>query len=80
MTDDQRERRTSSLAVWLIVAAVLLPVAYVLSLGPAVRFTPRVGWWPNPIVVAIYKPLVWLGDCCPPLGDALRWYVSLWQG
>jgi hypothetical protein len=70
------QRRGSTAAVWLVVALVLSPVLYVLSLGPAVRLlgdAPVSGF-----TAAFYFPLERLAHNCQPIGDALRWYVSLW--
>ena len=72
-------RRNNTLAVWLMVTLVLLPIAYVLALGPATYLlegskSPLVTY-----VLAFYQPLLWLGDACQPFGDVLDSYVLLWQ-
>ena len=67
LTDNANDqRRGSTAAVWLIVARVLLPVLYVLSIGPANRLF---GNDRSPLfypLVIFYKPVEWLTDCCPP--------------
>jgi hypothetical protein len=73
------QRRGSAAAVWLVVAVVLLLVLYVLSAGPAVRLFDHRGSPYQPYVAAFYWPLIWLADMCQPIGNALQWYVSLWQ-
>jgi hypothetical protein len=76
MSHSDNDRPRSSLHVWLIVAAILSPVLYVLSLGSAVRWlrdSPL-----DSFAAAFYSPLEWLGASCEPLGKALDWYVSLW--
>jgi hypothetical protein len=77
MTDHDRPR--SSLAIWLIAAIVILPVVYVLSLGPAVRLfhgsnSPFIG-----LIAGFYSPLEWLARNCEPIGDVLGWYIGLWR-
>ncbi len=72
------QRRNSSLAVWLILAAMLLPVSYVLSFGPAVRLHDA-GYLPS-AVRYFYAPLMWAAELWPPCASLLRWYVGLWGG
>jgi hypothetical protein len=72
------ERRTSAPAVWLIVVALCLPAAYVLSFGPAVRLHDA-GYLPSAIRW-VYEPLNWLCHVCTPFRYALHWYVGLWGG
>ena len=68
----------SSLAIWLIVAViVLVPAAYILLSGPAVwlfqhGYMTRVLPW-------IYYPLAVLevSDTLP--GELIKWYWSLWK-
>jgi len=78
MTDTANDqRRGSTAAAWLVLASMLLPVLYVLSIGPAIRLLSHsqyVGY-----AAAFYAPLDWLSMACKPFDDALRWYVSLWQ-
>jgi hypothetical protein len=70
MTDsDNDQRRSSSLTVWLVAAFVLLPVVYVLSIGPATwLFDHRYinGW-----ALSIYLSLELACDACPPFGRAV---------
>ena len=72
------ERPRSSLAVWLIVAAVLLPVVYVLSIGPAMQLDG--GGILSDRFIWTYWPLLWLHAHCPPARNVLDWYVGLWVG
>lgn len=64
----------------VITAVTLLPLGYVLSVGPA--------WWlsvkfeaeaTNVAFDTIYAPLRWAAARVPePLQDALDWYVHFW--
>ena len=74
--DDKRS--TPWLAIVLIVL-VLLPVLYLLSLGPVVGLVDR-GYLPQEPVAWIYLPLEYfvenggaVGQVC---GDAVMWYVE----
>jgi hypothetical protein len=76
MSDDQPEQLTrSSHAVWLSVALLLLPLAYVLSLGPAVWLNDR-GYLPDWVGV-VYGPIDWLYITFPPAKTFFDWYLEL---
>ncbi len=69
--------RASPAAVLVAIAVILLPLGYVLSLGPAI-------WLHQHGVLSeyarvIYAPLEFLHDQCKPIGDALEWYAGLWR-
>ena len=64
------KRRTAVRAAWI---AALLPVAYVLSIGPAFHVLPEEAWF------RIYSPLGWLGEQCEPFGNVLNWWcLDVW--
>jgi len=71
------DRRSSPLAVLVAAAILLLPVAYVLSVGPAVWLFDHgyLGEWAS----VIYAPLVHLYENCKPVAAALDWYIQLWR-
>ena len=73
MTDDQPRPR-SSIAVLLIVGAVLLSVLYVLSIGP-VQWSVNRGYLPS-WTSGIYSPLWSLAANCEPAQTALWWYLE----
>jgi hypothetical protein len=73
MTNGQHKPR-SSLAVWL-VAAALLPTAYVLLSGPA-RWLVMRGYFSNELT-ACYVPVFRLGPLCPPIRDASQWQLAV---
>jgi hypothetical protein len=59
------------------VAFMLLPL-YFLSIGPVARLAER---YPSLEYIGInYVPLGYLADACPPIEDALVWYMELWRG
>jgi len=76
MSDDNNQHRPS-LTFWLILAVVILPVAYVLLSGPAV-WAFQHGYGRN-VLPMIYKPMIWLEQSDTSLGRILSWYWSLWK-
>jgi hypothetical protein len=62
---------------WAAFAAVLLPVFYTLSVGPAVYFVERTRTGDD-AVRTVYLPLIWLHDNTP-FGKALEWYTEPWE-
>lgn len=79
---DEAEKR-SPMTEWLLWLVLLVPVIYVLSIGP-------VAWglvhWPGGVpvpmqegVALVYKPLDWLHDSTP-MKKPLEKYVELWIG
>lgn len=74
MTDN---RRSSPLAALVAAAILLLPVTYVLSVGPAVWLFDHgfLGEWAG----VIYAPLEYLHSHCKPAAGVLDWYVELWR-
>jgi len=71
------DRRSGPLAALVAAAILLFPVAYVLSLGPAIWLHTHgyLGEW----AAIIYAPLEYLHDHFKPAGDALDWYIELWR-
>jgi hypothetical protein len=67
----------NSAALIVIVGVLLLPVLYVLSLGPAVMIVDRTGMGED-FAKIFYYPLIWLHENTP-LAGPLEWYVSLWE-
>jgi hypothetical protein len=79
MSDSETKPR-STLAVWLIVACVL-PVAYVLAIGPVIWI--RECGYLQPATCELielpFYPLAWLRDYFGPARVALDWYLDLWR-
>jgi hypothetical protein len=62
---------------WAILFAVLLPIVYVLSLGPFAVVVKTTGNGRGAAQTA-YAPLMWLCEAIPPLQVPLIWYERLW--
>ena len=77
MTHDDPKRQRSSLAVCLTVGIVLLPFAYVLSVGPAVWMLAH-GYISDPALQTIYAPLGFVVRNYRPMARAIEWYCGLW--
>ena len=77
MDRQRHENQTSSAAVWLLaLLLVLLPVGYVLSIGPVAAIYENEE--PPHAVMMFYMPIIWLSDACKPIGNCLEWYIRLW--
>jgi hypothetical protein len=63
---------------WWLGGAALLPLLYVLSIGPATALNVAPGGVCHTVLIAIYAPLDWL-DEHTPISGPLRWYVRLWD-
>ena len=66
---------------WVAIAAggvLLLPVIYLLSIGPAVWLSDR-GLVSDRVEFAYY-PLIWLAERTEWFVASLRWYIELWRG
>ena len=74
----EREVKSGGVGCFVIgVIGVIVPVLYLLGLGPASYIADH---YPATydVIVAIYQPLGFAGKHCPPLRAALDWYLSLW--
>jgi hypothetical protein len=67
--------RGGRLVVVLLVAVLLLPPAYILSIGPALWLFAH-DYLSADAVNAYAIPANTLSRYCPPLRDALHWYAS----
>ena len=77
--DSQTGRWRSATAIALVMA-LLLPIFYVLSIGPAVYVLKATG--PNreleKAAEVFYFPVIWLHGI-PPLRGPLEAYVEFWE-
>jgi len=73
---EQPNRERGPVVGCLAVAALVLPIVYVLSIGPA-WWLYRRGYLSDSAAI-VYAPLRLLGNNCKPIEDALRWYIDLW--
>lgn len=75
------ETRKGGNALAIAAIALVLPVLYALSLGPAILLSRslrlRGDLTPRAIDV-IYYPLEWLADLSPAFHRVIWWYVELW--
>jgi len=62
----------------VIAVVIVVPVLYVLSIGPAAGLARRFGVAKGPLTT-LYAPVIWLHDHTP-LKRPLEWYVDLWGG
>jgi len=77
MVERNDKRGGSGWAIALVALLILLPVLYVASIGPACWLF----YWDVVSIGsfnAFYAPILWLGERSELIGDAIRWYVSLW--
>jgi hypothetical protein len=74
MSDEQEK---TSRTWWLILCAAMLPVLYVLSVGPAAYVIERTRSGQEAGRL-FYAPLIWLHDNTPLRGP-LEWYVRSWE-
>jgi hypothetical protein len=70
-------RPSTTLLIWLVLAGLLLPLIYILSIGPVFWLTSQ--GYLSPSVEAIYFPLGLLSRLSPSTQDALDWYIGLFQ-
>lgn len=76
MEERERKGRGAGCAIGCAVF-MILPVLYVLGLGPAALLAkndPSTEVW----LVPIYYPLLILAEKCPPVETVLTWYIELW--
>jgi len=73
----ERDEKSGSVGCFILgVIGVMLPVLYVLSIGPVgwvVTRNPSLQW-----IGVIYFPLGLLAESWTPFRNALNWYVELW--
>jgi len=75
--DEERKTSHGGAVIFATVAASL--VCYVLSMGPAIWLMDH-DYLPMYLVMYVYMPIDMLATAFTPLGRALSWYLSLWQG
>jgi len=64
--------------VILLVVLILLPILYVLSVGPAVLMATSGRMNPKTLE-AVYWPLEWTASNVPVVGPAIIQYAALWE-
>ncbi len=76
MNQESEEQSGSGGLAWVAVI-VLLPVLYVLSIGPVAATFYRIGKTPPSYVLLFYDPVIWLHQHTP-LKKPLEAYLRLW--
>jgi len=64
--------------IGLVVVLLLLPMIYVLSVGPAVRMV-HTGSLSEHAAETIYYPLIVIHEALPPVGVVLDRYIELFE-
>lgn len=73
---ESEEQSGSGGLVWIAVI-ILLPVLYVLSIGPVAVIVDKTGIMPPSNIRRFYHPVIWLHDNTP-LRKPLEAYLRLW--
>src|SRR5882724_2082449 len=60
---------------WWLVLLFLLTIGYPLSIGPVGKLVCRPSSPDPPAVTAFYRPVLIVAGHCPPIYDALEWYL-----
>lgn len=82
--DDKPARRVvggPAIVAAIVVLFVLLPLVYLLAIGPIVWLHRRgyVSVEPNSVVARVYYPAEMAANYCPPFSRVMEMYVSLWE-
>jgi hypothetical protein len=72
MTSNRRRAKEGGWAVLALGLLLVLPVVYVLSVGPAAYVMADPTW------SAVYAPIFWLCDRCWPIDRVLQWSLRAW--
>ena len=70
-------RPSTALLICLVVAGLLLPLIYILSIGPVYWLVAQ--GYLSSSAESIYLPLGLLSKLSPPVRDAIDWYISFFQ-
>lgn len=73
---DERERSSTTIPAVVAAIAVILPVLYVLSMGPVAKVIDRFGLDREP-ARTFYRPVIWLHDHTV-LRRPLELYLGVW--
>ena len=77
MSDEPKRPKPG--AVVVITMAILLPILYILSVGPVILIVDVTDTEQElePVLEVFYFPVIWLHEKTPLRGP-LNWYVELW--
>ena len=75
---DEPKQRSRAWIPWMLLA-ILIPILYPLSTGPALWLAYKSG---NPeswhIFATVYKPIGWLRERSPTVKAVVDWYTDRW--
>jgi hypothetical protein len=78
--EDKSKRSGAAAALLLGAVLVLLPMLYVLSIGPVARMLED-GWisksW-EPTLESAYFPVIWAVDTSPAVDSVMTNYMHMW--
>lgn len=74
---DERPSGASHPAAFAVVAGLLFPLAYILSVGPADALMKR-GYIKPTAFAMFYRPVIYIYDHVPVLKQLIDWYLSWW--
>lgn len=78
MAETEQTADSKGSSGWLVILAVVVPVLYVLSIGPAAALVSRTNNGRDAgVLTKIYAPVIWLHDHTI-LKKPLEAYVKLW--
>lgn len=78
MSERDDKRGGSGLAIVLVLGLLLLPALYVLGIGPA-ALCAKVYPGTSDFLETMYMPVIYPAEKVEPLGQALDWYIDLWE-
>jgi ABC-type sulfate transport system permease component len=78
MDENEAKRVGLTIALVFVAVLVLLPMLYVLSIGPVfwLQVTGRIG--ESRVLKAVYSPLYWTLNNVPVAGHAIATYMGWW--
>ena len=82
--DDKPARRVvggPAIVAAIVVLFVLLPLVYLLAIGPIVWLHRRgmVNVEPGSVIARVYYPAEMAAELCTPFRNSMEMYVSLWE-
>ena len=78
MAEREQKPGVAGCALGCTLVLLLLPVLYVLSIGPAAWFDSQLPPPGSPLLHTLFAPLDYAGETCEPIGVWLECYVSIW--
>jgi hypothetical protein len=77
MDDTAEKQPRSRIVAYVVMIAVLLPLVYILSVGPAIFLVIKFPSLGRP-ATTIYQPLIWLNNKNTLLKQPLEKYEEFW--